>query len=269
MANDLPNDIAVFSTMRENNYIYVDKTKQIYNLIKPGGKYFLSRPRRFGKSLLIDTLKELFEGNKKLFKNLYIEDKWDWTKKYPVLHLDMAGRDSENPEKFENSLNNMINRIAKIESIELFDGSSKDKFGQLIEEISLKYEKKIVILVDEYDFPIINNMNNIKIAKGNRKILSEFYQVLKTSEKYIQFLFLTGVSKFSKTTIFSKLNNLTDLTIDHRYSTICGYTNDELNKYFKEHIIELADEKGDSYGKTLNNIKNCYDGYSWDGENFL
>ncbi|MDR0912185.1 MAG: ATP-binding protein, partial [Methanobrevibacter sp.] len=269
MIKKLPKNIAVFRDMIENNYIYVDKTKEVYTLLQEETKCFLSRPRRFGKSLLVDTLKELFEGNKKLFKGLYIEDKWDWDKKYPVLHLDMAELYSKTPEKFENSLNHMINRIAKKESIELLDGSSKDKFGELIEELNFKYNEKLVVLIDEYDFPIINNMENIKVAEENRTTLSEFYQILKSKEKYIQFLFLTGVSKFSKTTIFSKLNNLTDLTIDPRYATICGYTQNELNSYFKEYIFELADKKGDSHDETLNNIKNCYDGYSWDGENFL
>ncbi|MDR0911260.1 MAG: ATP-binding protein [Methanobrevibacter sp.] len=269
MFNNLPTDIAVFSTMRENDYIYVDKTKQIYELIQPGKKYFLSRPRRFGKSLLLDTLKELFEGNKKLFKGLYIEDKWDWSKTYPVLHLDMSGQDVKSPKIFKNSLNDLINKIAKDNSISLITKEMKLKFSELIEELSKKYGKKIVVLIDEYDFPIIDNMDNIKIAEENKTILSEFYQVLKKSERYIHFLFLTGVSKFSKTTIFSKLNNLTDLTIDPRYATICGYTQKELNSYFNEYILKLADKKGDNYDKTLERIKNCYDGYSWDGENFL
>ncbi|MDR0912576.1 MAG: ATP-binding protein [Methanobrevibacter sp.] len=269
MFNNLPTDIAVFSTIRENDYIYVDKTKQIYELIQPGKKYFLSRPRRFGKSLLVDTLKELFEGNKKLFKSLYIEDKWDWSKTYPVLHLDMSGRDVKTNEKFENSLDNLINKIAENNSIELISTELKEKFGELIEKIEKKHEQKLVVLVDEYDFPIIENITKIDIAEEIRETLSGFYQVLKTNERYIEFLFLTGVSKFSKTTIFSKLNNLTDLTIDPRYATICGYTQDELNSYFKEHIFELGDKKGDSYDETLNQIKKCYDGYSWDGENFL
>ncbi|MDR0912799.1 MAG: ATP-binding protein [Methanobrevibacter sp.] len=269
MINNLPTDIAVFSTMRENDYIYVDKTQQIYNLIQPGKKYFLSRPRRFGKSLLINTMKELFEGNKKLFKDLYIYDKWDWNKIYPVLKIDMSGLDVKNPEIFNISLNDLINGIAEDNSIKLISKGLKTKFGELIKKISEKHDQKVVILIDEYDFPIIDNMNDIKTAEENRTILSEFYQVLKKSEDYIQFLFLTGVSKFSKTTIFSKLNNLTDLTIDSRYSTICGYTQEELNSYFNKYILELGDKKGDSYDETLNNIKNCYDGYSWDGENFL
>jgi hypothetical protein len=269
MFNNLPTDIAVFSTMRENDYIYVDKTKQIYELIQPGKKYFLSRPRRFGKSLLVDTLKELFEGNKKLFKGLYIEDKWDWDKKYPVLKIDMSGQDVRSSEEFKISLHDIINQIADKNSIKLKSNGLKPKFGELIEKISIKNKKKIVVLIDEYDFPIIDNMDDINIAKANRTNLSDFYQVLKSKEEYIQFLFLTGVSKFSKTTLFSKLNNLTDLTIDPRYATICGYTQEELNSYFKEYILELGDKKGDSYDETLNHIKKCYDGYSWDGKNFL
>ncbi|MDR0911145.1 MAG: ATP-binding protein [Methanobrevibacter sp.] len=266
---DLPNGISTFSQMIENNYIYVDKTEYLYKLIKPGKKYFLSRPRRFGKSLLIDTMEELFEGNKKLFEGLYIYDKWDWSQSYPVLHLDMSGLRVKTPEIFENSLNKLVDEIAEEYSIDFINDDVKGKFGELIKKISIKTKKNVVVLVDEYDFPIIDNMNNLDVADKNRETLSEFYQILKTSGKYIHFIFLTGVSKFVKTSIFSKLNNLTDLTINPDYSAICGYTEDDLEEHFSYYIEELSKNQELGYEETIEKIKRCYDGYSWDGRHFL
>ncbi|MDR0911273.1 MAG: ATP-binding protein [Methanobrevibacter sp.] len=265
----LPKTISSFKGIRENNYIYVDKTKEIYNLIKPKQKYFLSRPRRFGKTLLINTLKELFEGNKKLFEGLYIYDKWDWDKTYHVLKIDMSGRDVRTPEEFKISLNGFIDVLSDENSIELKFTSLKDKFEELIKKIAIQTGKELVILIDEYDFPIIDNMSNIEVAKENRTTLSDFYQALKTSEEYIHFTFITGVSKFVKTTIFSKLNNLDDITIDSRYSTICGYSKKDLEENFSYYIESLSEKQGDSWDETIAKIKSCYDGYSWDGKHFL
>lgn len=266
---DLPISISNLAQIIENDYIYVDKTKYIYNLIKPGRKCFLSRPRRFGKTLLIDTFKELFECNKTLFKDLYIYDKWDWNQSYPVLQIDMSGRDVRSSKSFEKSLNDLINQIANEYSIELITNSFKDKFGELLKKIYIKHNKRIVVLIDEYDFPIIDNMSDISVAKENRILLSDFYQILKTYERYIHFIFLTGVSKFVKTTIFSKLNNLDDITIDPPYSNICGYTEEDIQENFSYYIEELSKKQNDTCDETFKKIKSCYDGYSWDGENFL
>ncbi|MDR0913419.1 MAG: AAA family ATPase [Methanobrevibacter sp.] len=191
-----------FEDMITGDFIYVDKTKHIYNMINEGNKYFLSRPRRFGKTLLISTLKELFNGNKKLFKGLYIENKWDWRENYPVLTIDISERSSNSAEELKKSLDNLINEIAEDYSIELFDDDIKAKFGQLIRKIHKKTGKKVVILIDEYDNPIIENLKNIKIAEENRDVLRDFYQALKSGKDHVRFIFLTGVSKFSKTTIF-------------------------------------------------------------------
>ncbi|MDR0912035.1 MAG: AAA family ATPase, partial [Methanobrevibacter sp.] len=265
----LPFGVSTFSEMIEDDYIYVDKTKILYNLTESGKKYFLSRPRRFGKSLLISTLKELFEGNKKLFKGLYIYDKWDWSQNYPVLNMDMSGRVVRSPERFEASLNTLIDTIAKKEDIELLGNEVKDKFGQLIENISEKHGKKVVVLVDEYDFPIIDNMSNLDIAEANRETLSDFYQVLKTYDEYIRFIFLTGVSKFVKTSVFSKLNHLDDISIDSRYSSICGYREEDLKEHFSYYIKNLSESQKITYDDAIKRIKKCYDGYSWDGKHFL
>ncbi|MDR0912913.1 MAG: ATP-binding protein [Methanobrevibacter sp.] len=265
----LPKNIGNFKEIREENYIYIDKTKEIYNLLQNETKCFLSRPRRFGKTLLLDTFKELFEGNKKLFKGLYIYDKWNWNEKYPVLALDIGITDVKTNERFENSLHGLIDEIAEDNSINLINIEIKGKFGELIKKLEEKHNKKLVVLVDEYDFPIMENINKIEVAEEIRETLSGFYQVLKSKERHIKFLFLTGVSKFTKTSIFSKLNNLTDLTIDERCSTICGYSQKDLETEFKEHIKDLSKTKNETYKKTLKRIKKCYDGYSWDGKNFL
>ncbi|MDR0913187.1 MAG: AAA family ATPase [Methanobrevibacter sp.] len=266
---DLPISISTFSQLIENNYIYVDKTEHLYNLIKPGRKCFLSRPRRFGKSLLVSTMKELFEGNKKLFEGLYIYDKWDWSQNYPVLKIDMSSRSVETPEIFENSLNKLVDGIAEDYSINFINDDLKGKFEELIKKISIKTKKKVVILIDEYDFPIIDNMDNLNIAEENRKTLSKFYHILKTAGDYIHFIFLTGVSKFVKTSIFSKLNHLDEITLDRKYSTICGYTEEDLEKHFSDYIENLSEMEDISYEDTVENIKRCYDGYSWDGKHFL
>ncbi|MDR0911146.1 MAG: AAA family ATPase [Methanobrevibacter sp.] len=266
---NLPTTISYFSTLIENDYIYVDKTKEIYELIEHGKNYILTRPRRFGKSLLLSTMEELFKGNKKLFEGLYIYDKWDWSQSYPILKIDMSGRSVESPEVFKKSLNYLVDKIAKKEDIELFGRTLKFKFGQLIKNMYKKYGKRIVILVDEYDYPITDNIENIEVAEANRKILTDFYQVLKSSNEYIEFIFLTGITKFVMTSIFSKLNNLDDITIDSRYSTICGFKDSDLEKHFSYYIEELSKREEVSYDETLKLIKEWYYGYSWDGENFL
>ncbi|KZX12799.1 ATP-binding protein [Methanobrevibacter curvatus] len=263
----LPIGIQTFSKIREKNYLYVDKTEDISNLIENGEIYFLSRPRRFGKSLLVSTLKELFSGNKDLFEGLYIYNKWNWDKKYPVIILDFGKLSYKNPELLESSLNKFIDRLARKYSISLISTELPDKFGELIEEIYESLKQEIVILIDEYDKPIIDNITNLEIAEDNRKILNRFYQVLKASDEFLKFVFITGISKFSSTSIFSGLNNPIDLTLNNNYSTICGYSHTELELYFKEHIKRLGEKESLNYKETLNKIELWYDGYSWDGKN--
>ena len=266
----LPKGLSTFSKIIEGDYIYVDKTNFIHEMINTGEIYFLSRPRRFGKTLLLSTLKELFLGNEKLFKRLYIWDKWDWKDTYPVIHLDFGSRSKKSPEKLTLSLNKFLNDVAKDYEIELEDiDLLADKFEELIKKLHKKTGKRVVVLIDEYDGPIIDCINNIKIANKNREILSDFYQVLKASDEHLRFIFLTGVSKFVRTSIFSKLNNLDDITLNSRFSSICGITQEELEKYFKEYIAIFSEKKNITIANSLNIIKKWYDGYSWDGENFL
>ncbi|MDR3292358.1 MAG: ATP-binding protein, partial [Methanobrevibacter sp.] len=266
-----PLSIDSFEEIIEDNYIYVDKTKEIWKIIEKRKKYhFLSRPRRFGKSLLISTMKELFLGNEKLFKNLYIHDKWDWNKLYPVLHFDMSKNDSTSPENLEKSIIHSIEKIAKKKQINIDkEISLKDKFIDLIEGIYESAGEKLVVLVDEYDKPILDYVDNLKIANENREVLKSFYTILKSSGQYIHFVFITGVSKFSQTSIFSGLNTLKDLSLNERYSTICGYTQDELINYFDEFIAKFAKNANMTKVDLIKEIEINYDGYSWDGDNFL
>ncbi|WP_067092827.1 ATP-binding protein [Methanobrevibacter curvatus] len=262
---ELPLDIGTFPNLIENGYIYVDKTKYIHEMYKPGKKFFLSRPRRFGKSLLLSTLEELFKGNKKLFEGLYIQDKWDWEKNYPIIKLDLGKRSYDTSDELKLSLNNFVKETAAENKIEISGDLLKDNFAKLIRDIYNKTGKKLVILIDEYDKPIIDNINDYNIADGNCKVLNNFYGVLKSSEEFIQFIFLTGVTKSSKTSIFSGLNNITDITL--AYPCICGYTQEELEYYFKEYINKFSEDNDISNSSLLSLIKEWYNGYSWDGEN--
>jgi len=266
----LPIGISTLSEIIENDYIYVDKTQFIHEMISTGKTYFLSRPRRFGKSLLISTLEEIFKGNKKLFKGLYIHDKWPLKNKHPVIHLDFGSRTSTTPEELKLSLNKFLNNTATENNIELEDlNLINDKFEELIKKLYEKTGKKVVVLIDEYDKPIIDNISSIQVAKQNRALLNGFYQVLKSSDKYLRFIFLTGVTKFSKTSIFSGLNNLTDITLNPNFSNICGYTQKELEDCFEDYIDKLSNEKDINREKLLYSIKEWYNGYSWDGKSRL
>ncbi|MDR2624336.1 MAG: AAA family ATPase, partial [Methanobrevibacter sp.] len=220
----LPIGIQTFSEIREEGYLYVDKTKYIHELIKEGKIYFLSRPRRFGKSLLLSTIEELFKGNKELFNELYIYDKWDWSKKYPIIHLDLSKPFSEDNESFKESLSLHIDLIAETFSIKLNATFPNDKLTELIYKVHKEHDEKVVVLVDEYDLPILDSLNNQKVLEANEKVLESFYRVLKTNDRYIKFIFITGISKFAHVSVFSTLNNTDDITLIDEYNSICGYT---------------------------------------------
>ncbi len=251
----LPIGISDFKKLREENFIYVDKTKYIYKLItEGGGYYFLSRPRRFGKSLLISTLEYLFKGEKELFKGLYIQDKFNWEEVYPVIRIDFC-KDILKKEDYKkrviqelekNYINNGIEMLEKEEDeISLFE--------KLIITIYRSYGKQVVVLVDEYDKPILDLIEDIKQAQNIRKQLKAFYSVLKGLDKYIRFVLITGVSKFSKVSLFSGLNQLEDISLNKEYGNICGYTQNELEFYFKDYLQDL----------NLEEIKEWYNGYNF------
>ena len=252
-----------FSEVIGNNCIYVDKTENIYQLVTGGKYFFLSRPRRFGKSLLANTIKELFLGNKKLFKGLWIENKWDWEKTYPVIKISFSNIDHVKLG-LEQAIDLQLTKIAKSYGIHLKMNSNATKFQELIEELAK--EAQVAIVIDEYDKPIIDYMDKIPQAEENRDILKNFYSILKDSDKYLKFLFITGVSKFSQISIFSDLNNLIDITLNRNYSQIVGWSKEEIAKYFPDYLKEIAEEYKEIYPDIMLEIKKWYNGYSWDGK---
>lgn len=264
----LPLGIQSFSKLIEGDYIYVDKTKDIYGLFAEGGQYyFLSRPRRFGKSLLISTLSELFSGNKELFKGLWIYDKIQW-EKHPVIHIDFTKINYETPEALKTSLKKWLDTIAQAYGIALDKGSAyQERFAELIEKLSVN--GSVVVLVDEYDKPIIDFVENREIAEANRKILANFFVILKPADQYLKFAFLTGVSKFSRVSVFSGLNNLRDITLSKQFSTLLGYTHEELLHYFGGYLDRLADEMDMDKSSLVEKAREWYNGYSWDGKHFI
>ncbi|MFN0203737.1 MAG: AAA family ATPase, partial [Bacteroidia bacterium] len=269
MIEKYPVGIQTFSEVIRHNAVYVDKTAHILSLLTSNTKksYFLSRPRRFGKSLLISTLKALFEGKQPLFQGLYIYDKMEW-KTYPIIHLSMSDINFENLG-LEKALKLECNRLAKKENVELV--GNKSPLRELLEALYLKYEQQVVILIDEYDKPIIHGLEagNSSEAEKNRDIMKSFYGGLKDADAQLRFLFITGVSKFAKVSIFSDLNHLTDISLDENYATLCGYTQEELEHYFPQGIEKLAKKYGMTQERCLAKIKDWYDGFSWDGENFM
>jgi len=260
----LPVSRQTFKQIIKDNYLYVDKTKDIHRLITSGDYIFLSRPRRFGKSLTVSTLKEIFSGNKELFKDLYIYDKIEWNE-YPVICIDFAKIVySEGKDVFRKTIIDTLIKIGNVYNITLEKTEFlKQSFEELIEKLTKI--NRVVLLIDEYDKPIIDHITDIPKASENREVLREFYSVLKGSDEYIKFVFITGVSKFSKVSIFSGLNNLKDITLYDEFSAIMGITQEELNSYFPSYIKELGEKEALSEEETLEKIKYWYDGYSWDG----
>ncbi|MFH1097726.1 MAG: ATP-binding protein [Candidatus Desantisbacteria bacterium] len=250
----LPIGIQTFSEIINENYCYVDKTKIIHELINSGKYFFLSRPRRFGKSLLIDTIKDLFEGREELFKGLWIEDKWDFSKKHPVIKIDFGNQKAMSGKELSSFILNQLRFIASNHNLSIEMTTYYEAFEELIRKLATK--NRTVILIDEYDKPILDNIENPELAKEMREILKGFYTILKGTDAYIKFAMLTGVSKFSKVSLFSGLNNLWDITIDEKYSSICGYTQNDLEIVFKEYLE----------GVDLEKVKLWYNGYSWLGE---
>ena len=263
--------IQTFSRLREEKRIYVDKTELIYQLVREGNgsAYFLSRPRRFGKSLLISTLSAIFKGESSLFKGLWIADKIEW-KSFPVIHLSMDKLDFITLG-LEIALQKELIKVAESYEISLSNTTSKNIFEELIIALYEKYGQKVVILVDEYDAPITQYLerNNFDKAEENRDIIKNFYGILKPLDNYLRFTFITGITKFTKVSIFSELNHLTDITLHEKYTTLLGYTQAELIQYFSEGIQLLADKQKLSFDACLAKIKEWYNGFSWDGVNFL
>ena len=266
----LPIGFQTFSKLIADDRLYVDKTRDIYELLTGSGQYFfLSRPRRFGKSLLISTLSEIFSGTKEYFKGLWIYDRIEWTK-YPVIHMDFSEITFKSPEMLEKALEIQVEKIAADHRIQLEHGLFlKEKFYRLLEKMSR--EQPVVLLIDEYDKPIVEYIeaNEIEVAEGILKVLRSFFSIIKSADPYLRFVFITGVSKFAKVSLFSELNNLIDLTLSEGFSTLLGYTEAELAHYFSPYIEKMAEKFGISQNQLLEKIRKWYNGYSWDGKNFV
>ena len=252
MLKKLPVGIQTFKDIIEENRLYIDKTEIAYELIDNYKYVFLSRPRRFGKSLFMDTLHNIFEGNKEYFKDLAIESKWNWDIKYPVIKI--AFGKVRSSEDLKQTIHKILN--SNQERLEVICNKEYDYancFGDLIQKASQKYNQKVVILIDEYDKPILDNIENQEVAVENREILSRFYTEIKNADEFIKFAMLTGVSKFSKASIFSGLNMIEDISLTPKFGDICGYTQDDIETSFLPYLKEQDFEK----------IKKWYNGYNF------
>jgi hypothetical protein len=255
----LPIGIQSFSEIRTRGFVYVDKTPFIASLINSGKYYFLSRPRRFGKSLFVDTLDCAFSGKKELFTGLYLsqpEAGWDFESSYPVLRVDFSGSSLHSTTDLGQWLVRLLARWEDRFGIRETQGSPGERLISIISHIAENSGNQVVILIDEYDKPILDNLKDPVLATHMRDMLRDFYGAIKPLDVYLKFVFLTGVSKFAKTGIFSGLNNLKDITLDRRYSAICGYTQSDLVTVFQTHMASRNQEK----------IAAWYNGYSWTGE---
>lgn len=248
-----PIGIQDFRKLREEGFVYVDKTQPLCQILRNGGYFFLSRPRRFGKSLLLSTMKELYSGSRDLFEGLWVEDHWNWEQTNPVIWLKFSSQGVRTLGLVP-AIQRMLSEIAASLNIELKEESYDLKFKELI--IKAAEYKNAVLLIDEYDKPIIDYLDDIPKAEANREILKNFYSVLKDCDPYLQTVFITGVSAFSKVSIFSDLNNLENLSLSASAFTLLGLTHQELERYFPELLQTVDVEK----------MKTWYNGYSWGGE---
>ncbi len=264
----LPIDVQAFEIMRREKYVYVDKTHHIYNMVTKGRYYFLSRPRRFGKSLLISALECFFQGKKELFEGLWIAEhgQWEWNE-HPVILFDFSNIINDSPENLKRDIANRLTRLAAQYHIDVSSSLLTSQFSELILTLYRKASMPVVVLIDEYDKPIIDHLGKgeerFHVAEANRDVLKSFFGVLKSVElaPFLRFVFLTGISRFSKVSIFSDLNNLRDLTMHAAYADMLGYTQQEVEMCFKPYIKQLAEKLGCSIEQVIAALTQQYNGY--------
>ena len=260
MLRPLPLGIQTFSDIVKNDFLYVDKTAHIYELIRyPKGAYFLSRPRRFGKSLLLSTLKDVFRGEQDLFKSLWLADSDYAWEQYPVIHLDFSLAQVKNLTDLSKSISTYLRWVAEEYQVSLAEGDYQTQFAELI--VSLAKDKPVVILIDEYDKPILDNIDDVATAQAIRETLKSFYTLIKGLDRHIRFVFITGISKFSRVGIFSGLNNLVDLSLNPKFSTMLGLTEAELSHYFSDYLAELGQQQQISSADVMQEIRHWYNGF--------
>ena len=252
----LPTGIQNFREIREDDCYYVDKTAFIRRLVDEGKHYFLSRPRRFGKSLFLDTVKELFEGSESLFEGLDIQGGWDWSVRHPVVRLDFSSGHFAEPDGLHTNLMTQLAAIERRTGVDSDHASAPERFGHLITGLRERTGQHVVVLVDEYDKPILDALEKPEVARANRDYLRGLYSTIKFADAHVKFTLLTGVSKFSKVSLFSGLNNLVDITLEPEYSTLCGYTDADLDEVFAPELPGLDRDR----------IRDWYNGYGWLGD---
>ncbi len=252
----LPIGIQTFRKIREEDCYYVDKTAYIQRLLDEGTHYFLSRPRRFGKSLFLDTCKELFEGNEPLFAGLAIHDQWDWSVRHPVLRLDFSSGNFTEPGYLQANLMDQLTAIERRSGIVAESATVPGRFVRQLETLHERSGQRVAVLIDEYDKPILDALEVPEVARANRDFLRGLYSTVKFADAHIRFTFITGVSKFSKVSLFSGLNNLTDITLEPQHSALCGYTEADLDAVFAPELPGLDRDQ----------IRDWYNGYSWRGD---
>lgn len=259
-----PIGIQDFEKLRTNGYSYVDKSRFVYKLATEGEYYFLSRPRRFGKSLFLSTLEAYFQGKKELFEGLAIYDLETEWKKYPIFHIDLNTANFREKDSLYMVLNDYLTTWESKYGARETEATLALRFKGVIARAAEKEGCGVVILIDEYDKPILQTLRDPELQAEHRAQLKAFYSVLKTQDRYIKFAFLTGVTKFGKVSVFSDLNNLTDISMDHRYISICGMTEKELLTNFKEGIGELASANEDNETETIDKLRMRYSGYHFE-----
>lgn len=259
-----PIGIQDFEDLQRNGYAYVDKTNFVYKLADEGKYYFLSRPRRFGKSLFLSTLEAYFQGKKELFEGLAIYDLETEWKKYPIFHIDLNTANFREKDSLYTVLNDYLTTWESKYGTRESEATLALRFKGVIARAAEKEGCGVVILIDEYDKPILQTLRDPELQAEHRAQLKAFYSVLKTQDRYIKFAFLTGVTKFGKVSVFSDLNNLTDISMDHRYISICGMTEKELLTNFKEGINELASANEDNETETIDKLRMRYSGYHFE-----
>lgn len=257
----LPIGIQTFEKLREGNYLYVDKTAMVYQIASVSVPYFLSRPRRFGKSLLISTFEAYFQGRKDLFQGLAIEKletKWE---QYPVFHLDLNAENYKNADSLRIILNSNLERWEGLYGRGAGEDSLSTRFSGVIRRACEQTGKQVVVLIDEYDKPLLQTILDKSLLDEYRSILKAFYGVLKSTDRYLRFVFLTGVTKFAQVSVFSDLNQLNDISMDREYNALCGVTKDELVKVFTPEIQRLSESEELTFEETLSRLERQYDGY--------
>jgi hypothetical protein len=258
---NMPIGVQDFESLRNDGYLYVDKTALVYQLATTGRYYFLSRPRRFGKSILLSTLHAYFSGKRSLFSGLAIDQFEEHWINYPVFHLDLNVGEYKTEEDLRTKLSANLSQWEKLYGKEEYEVSLGSRFEGVIRRANQQTGQRVVILVDEYDKPVLQAIDDEKLQETYRSILKSFYGALKSMDGFIRFAFLTGVTKFSKVSVFSDLNNLRDISMDRTYATICGITDEEIDTQFVPYVQRLADTLGQTYGQVRAELRERYDGY--------